>query len=89
MSNTAVLSNNKNIVSFSYGGKVIRYKGPYSLQYFDKVNLYDNGYIEVMCKFAHDETPVEDYIDMENIAAELYMDISFLSEINNVRCEHV
>lgn len=87
--NIATLSNVGNIVYFMYKDIVIRYKGPYSLQYFSKVNKYDNGYIEVLCKFTHASELIEDYIDFDNIATELYMDTSFLSEINEVRCEHV
>ena len=87
--NIAILSNVGDIVSFSYKDTIIKYKGPYSLQYFSKVNKYDNGYVEVMCKFSHNDELVEDYIDFENIASELYMDTTFLTEIDEVRCEHV
>ena len=89
MKNIAILKNNGDIVSFTYKDRTIKYKGPYSLQYFFKVNKYDRGYMEVMCKFTHTPNLVEDYIDMEDIASELYMDPSFLNEIDEVRCEHV
>lgn len=89
MRNVAVLSNDKDIVIFKYKGIVIKYKGPYSLEFFDSVKTYDNGYIEVMCKFSHSENLIEDYIDLEDIANELYMDGSFLKEIKEVRCSHV
>lgn len=88
MNNTAILSNKNDVVVFSYKNIIIKFKGPYSLEYFSSVNKYDNGYIEVMCKFSHDSNLIEDYIDLENIANELYMDTTFLSEINEVRCEH-
>ena len=89
MNHVAVLSNDRDIVKFTCGDIVIRYKGPYSLEYFSKINKYDNGYIEVMCKFTHAPQPIEDYIDLEEIAEELYMDPAFLREVKEVRCEHV
>lgn len=89
MDHIATLSNDKDVVKFVYKDTVIRYRGPYSLQYFSNVNKYDNGYIEVMCKFSHDQDLIEDYIDLEHIASKLYMDTSFLKEIDKVRCEHV
>lgn len=88
MHETAILSNNKDIVIFSYKDIVIRYKGPYSLEYFSEVKKYDNGYMEVMCKFSHNTALIEDYIDMEDIVTNLYMDTEFLKKIKEVRCEH-
>ena len=88
MNDFAVLTNDKDTVIFSYKNAVIRFKGPYSLQYFSKINKYDNGYIEVMTKFTHDKELIEDYIDLEDIVKELYMDTSFLKDIKEVRCEH-
>ena len=86
MKEYAVLSNTGDVVSFSYKNILIRYKGPYSLEYFTDVISYDNGYIVVMAKFRHGEEPIEDYIDMESIAEELYMDTAFLADIDEVRC---
>ena len=34
MNGIAYLSNNKDIISFTYGDKVIRFRGPYSLDSF-------------------------------------------------------
>ena len=89
MMDYAVLTNIGDTVIFTYKDIEIRYKGPYSLEYFAKINKYEDGYIEVMCKFTHDKELIEDYIDFESIVSELYMDPVFLKEIKEVRCEHV
>ena len=79
------LSNIKDCIIFTYGDKTIKFKGPYSLEYFTNINHYDNGYIEVMAKYQHEEEPEEEYIDLQYIAKELYMDTDFLNEIKEVR----
>ena len=88
MKEFAVLTNDSDVVIFSYKGNIIRFKGPYSLEYFSNVKKYENGYIEVMAKFTHDKNLIEDYIDLEDIADELYMDTEFLKEVKEVRCVH-
>lgn len=87
-SNVAFLGNDKDTVIFTYNDIVLKYKGPYSLEFFDTVKTYDNGYIEVMCKFSHSDELIEDYIDLEDLAEELCVDTSFLKEIKEVRCIH-
>ena len=85
MDGTAYLSNIKDIISFTYGDIIIRFRGPYSLERFENVNVWDNGYIVVMAKYFHTEEPIEDYIDLTPILENLYIDAnSFLAAIKKV-----
>ena len=89
MNGTAYLSNIKDIISFAYGNKVIRFRGPYSLDRFESVNVWDNGYIVVMAKYFHTENLVEDYIDLIPILENLYIDAnSFLVAIKKVEVQY-
>lgn len=86
---TAYLSNVKDYISFSYGDKNIRFKGPYSLVRFDKILEWDNGYIVVMAKYSHGEEDIEDYIDLIPILDRLYIDTkSFLRNIKKVEINY-
>ena len=55
----AYLSNDKDMIRFQYGHHVIRFRGPYSLEYFTSVKEWDNGYIVVMAKYRHNQEPEE------------------------------
>jgi hypothetical protein len=39
----AYLSNDKDMIKFQYGEKIIRFRGPYSLERFTSVKEWDNG----------------------------------------------
>lgn len=85
MNGIAYLSNDKDIISFTYGDKVIRFRGPYSLDRFERVDVWDHGYIVVMAKYSHTKELIEDYIDLTPILENLYIDVdSFLSTIKKV-----
>lgn len=87
---TAYLSSCRGYINFSFGGKNIRFKGPYSLVKFDKVKEWDNGYLVVEALYAHENKVVEDYIDLVPILKELYMDPAvFLKPIKNVEIRYV
>ena len=82
----AYLSNDKDMIRFQYGHQVIRFRGPYSLEYFTSVKEWDNGYIVVMAKYRHNQEPEEEYIDLIPILENLYIDASqFLAPIREVR----
>ena len=51
----AYLSNDKDMIQFRYGDKIIRFRGPYSLERFVSIKEWDNGYIVVMAKYQHNE----------------------------------
>lgn len=90
VSGTAFLSNKKDIISFSYQDKEIRFRGPYSLIRIEKVKEWDNGYIVVDAKYQHSQSPIEDYIDLWPILEDLYVDAEkFLKSIKKVEVRNV
>lgn len=85
----AYLSNDKDMIKFQYGRWMIRFRGPYSLEYFTEVKDWDNGYIVVMAKYRHNQNPEEDYIDLVPILKNLYIDADqFLKHIREVRLDY-
>lgn len=82
----AYLSNDKDMIKFQYGNKIIRFRGPYSLEYFTSIKEWDDGYLVVMAKYKHNQNPEEEYIDLVPILENLYIDVSkFLQPIKEVR----
>ena len=85
----AYLSNDKDMIKFQYGEKIIRFRGPYSLERFTSVKEWDNGYLVVMAKYQHDKEPEEEYIDLVPILENLYIQPEeFLKSIKEVRIEN-
>ena len=81
----AYLSNNKDMIKFQYGEKIIRFRGPYSLERFTSVKEWDNGYLVVMAKYQHNKESEEEYIDLIPILKDLYIDaVHFLKPIKEV-----
>lgn len=82
----AYLSNDHDMIQFQYGRRIVRFRGPYSLEYFSAVKKWDNGYMVVMAKYRHNQEPEEEYIDLVPILKNLYIDTSqFLKPIKEVR----
>lgn len=82
----AILSNDSNFTIFSYGNYVIRFKAPYSLEYYTAVKEWDRGYLVVMAKYSHDEESEEEYIDLIPILENLYISPDvFLEPIKEVK----
>lgn len=82
----AYLSNDNDMIKFQYGRRIVRFRGPYSLEYFDSIKEWDNGYMVVMAKYSHKQEPEEEYIDLVPILKNLYIDASqFLKPIKEVR----
>jgi hypothetical protein len=71
--NYALLTNQGNFTVFKYGDRVIRFKAPYSLEKYTEVKNWDNGYIVVMAKYAHNDKSEEEYIDLVPILEDLYI----------------
>ena len=88
---TAYLSNNGAYISFSFNGRTIRFKGPYSLIRFEKIKEWDNGYLVVDAIYKHSpKEPIEDYIDLAPILEDLYIDSkAFLQPIKKVEVKNV
>ena len=85
----AYLSNDKDMIKFQYGDRIIRFRGPHSLEYFTDIKEWDNGYIVVMAKYRHNRQPEEEYIDLVPILKDLYIDASkFLEPIREVRLDY-
>lgn len=85
----AYLSNNKDMIKFRCGERTVRFRGPYSLEYFTSVKDWDNGYMVVMAKYQHNQEPEEEYIDLIPILKDLYIDASqFLKPIKEVRLDY-
>ena len=83
---TALLSNNGDFTTFTFGDTCIRFKAPYSLEKYLNVTEWDNGYIVVNTIYAHSSEPIEEYIDLIPILNDLYMDPDdFLAPIKNVK----
>ena len=83
---TAYLSNEKDMIIFQYENKIIRFRGPYSLEWFTEVIEWDNGYLVVMAKYHHNEEVEEEYIDLLPILRKMHIDIlNFLAPIKEVK----
>ncbi len=83
--NEAFLSNEAEYSIFKYGETTIRFRAPYSLEYYTEVKDWDEGYLVVMAKYKHNSMPEEDYIDLIPILEDLYINPSeFISSIMKV-----
>lgn len=84
--NVATLSSERGYTVFRFGGHVIRFLAPYSLERYTRVKRWDNGYLVVMAKYAHNAREEEEYIDLPPILDALYFDAdAFLKPIKEVR----
>lgn len=82
----AYLCSENNYTVFKYADYIIRFQAPYSLEKYTEVKEWDNGYLVVMAKYAHNEEPEEEYIDMRPILENLYIDADeFVKNIKEVR----
>lgn len=85
----AYLSSNADYISFSCKGRIIRFKGPYSLVRIDHVVEWDHGYIVVMAAYTYTDGLVEDYIDLTPILENLYIEPElFLQGIDHVEVKY-
>ncbi|MBR0072633.1 MAG: hypothetical protein IJP95_02230 [Bacteroidales bacterium] len=86
--NCALLTNQGKYTVFKYGDCVIRFISPYSLERYTEVKTWDNGYIVVMAKYAHNDKSEEEYIDLVPILEDLYINSDvFLEPIKKVAIE--
>ena len=73
-SDCAKLSNDSNYTLFSFENTRLKFIAPYSLQKYVSVVSWNNGYLVVMAKYAHNKEPEEEYIDLLPILKNLYID---------------
>lgn len=86
----AVLSSFDKYTTFSHDGVTITFRTCDGLEKYTKINLWDDGYIEVMAKYWHQPEEIEEYIDLIPILEGLYMDKeTFLAPIKQVRIQYV
>ena len=84
-----ILSNDNNFTIFKVDDYIIRFKSPYSLEYYSSIKEWDNGYLVVMAKYRHNLRMEEEYIDLVPILEDLYIDTnSFLESINEVKIQY-
>ena len=85
-SHEAILSSAEGFTNFSFGGYHIRFRAPYSLERYMKVEKWDDGYLVVLAKYSHNTELEEEYIDLNPILESLYIDpVVFLKPIKSVR----
>ena len=85
----AALSKDKDFIIFKYGNRIIRFKAPYSLEYFTAVKEWEDGYLVVLAKYAHNSESEEEYIDLVPILENLYISPQeFLKPIKEVKLEN-
>lgn len=90
MENTAILSSFDKYTTFTFGGKTLTFRTCDGLEKYTRILKWDNGYIEVLAKYKQRDSEVEEYIDLEPILENLYMDKkSYLKPIKKVRIEYV
>ncbi len=83
----ATLSSKGNYTSFTYGTDVIRFATSPRLDRYEKVNKWDNGYLEVVARY--NGRAEEEYIDLIPILQNLCMDVQkFLSPIKKVEVSY-
>ncbi len=89
MDSVAHLGKENQFSVFSFGGKTIRFRAPYSLESYTDVKQWDHGYLVVMAKYRHNQEPEEEYIDLLPILEDLYVEPeSFLAPIKEVRIQN-
>lgn len=89
MDAVATIRNSDGFTVFECGGRIIRFKAPYSLERYVDVKHWDDGYLVVMAKYEHSDFPEEEYIDLLPILDDLYIDPQmFLEPIREVKVRY-
>lgn len=89
MNDTAYLSSEDNYTFFTFNDTRLKFIAPYSLQKYEKVITWDNGYIEVMTKYSHNKELEEEYIDLQPVLENLCMNPQeFLQPIKKVEVKY-
>ena len=89
LSKIAYLSNEGPYTIFSFGDVRLKFAAPYSLERYENVIQWDNGYLVVMAKYEHNQETEEEYIDLIPILKNLYINPQeFLSPIKSVEVKY-
>ena len=85
----AVLSSYDKYTTFSFGETTLTFRTCDNLERYTKVLKWDYGYLEVLAKYSHLDSEIEEYIDLNPVLDDLYMDKeAFLKPITGVRIEY-
>ncbi|MBQ6779742.1 MAG: hypothetical protein IJP62_00770 [Treponema sp.] len=89
MDEKAFLSNDGQYTIFSFRDSRLKFIAPYSLEKYESVVQWDNGYLVVMAKYAHNKEAEEEYIDLTPILKSLYINPkTFLTPIKSVEVKY-
>ena len=89
LSNTAYLSNIGRYTVFRFRESRLEFIGPYSLERYDKVKEWDNGYMVVLAKYTHNDYLIDEFIDLEPVLDHLLINKDeFLRPIHNVEVSY-
>ena len=89
LSNTAYLSNIGRYTVFRFRESRLKFIGPYSLERYDKVKEWDNGYMVVLAKYTHNDYLIDEFIDLEPVLDHLLINKDeFLRPIHNVEVSY-
>ncbi len=89
MEEKAFISNEGSYTIFSFRDKRLKFVAPYSLERYESVVQWDNGYLVVMAKYSHNKEAEEEYIDLIPILKNLYINPkNFLNPIKSVEVKY-
>ena len=89
MDEKAFLSNDGQYTIFSFRDNRLKFIAPYSLERYESVLQWDNGYLVVMAKYSHNKNAEEEYIDLIPILKDLYINPDdFLKPIKSVEVQY-
>lgn len=89
MEEKAYLSNEGRYTVFSFRDSTLKFIAPYSLERYEDVCQWDNGYLVVKAKYAHNDEAEEEYIDLIPILKSLYITPDdFLRPIKSVEVRY-
>ena len=80
---------NSDLSIFSFGDSRLKFVVPYSLERYESVVKWDDGYLVVMAKYTHNKDAEEEYIDLRPILKNLYINPDeFLHPIKSVEVKY-
>ena len=89
MDDKAYLSNEGQYTIFTFRDNRLKFIAPYSLERYESVLQWDNGYLVVRAKYGHNKETEEEYIDLIPILKNLYINPQdFLSSIESVEVKY-
>lgn len=81
----AFLTNNQRYSVFMFGDMCIKFKTSPYLRHYDAILKWNNGYIECLASYTTKAEPIEEYIDLRDIASRLRLPADTFKRIKEVR----